>query len=78
MWKDEEYLRRKEMRTVRDDKRDIIPMCIITVSTMAFCKIDILYTLLCSPLQEVRSRYPSCDGEYRDYLSTFEALSTDF
>ena len=24
--------------------------------------------------QEVRSRYPSHDGNYRDYMSTFEAL----
>ena len=32
MWNDEEYLQRKEERTLRDDKRDIIPNCIITES----------------------------------------------
>ena len=32
LWNHEEYLQRKEERTVRDDKRDIIPNCIITVS----------------------------------------------
>ena len=32
MWGDEEYLQRKEGRTVRDDIREIIPTCIITVS----------------------------------------------
>ena len=30
MWKDEDYLRRKEA-TSREDKRDIIPKCIIEV-----------------------------------------------
>ena len=32
VWRDEEYLRRKETRTVRDDKRDIMPACVLTVS----------------------------------------------
>ena len=32
VWRDEEYLQRKEQRTVRGDKRDIIPKCVITVS----------------------------------------------
>ena len=32
VWGDEEYLQRKEGRTVRDDRREIIPACIITVS----------------------------------------------
>ena len=32
VWRDEEYLQRKEQRTVRADKRDIIPKCVITVS----------------------------------------------
>ena len=31
MWKDEDYLRRKEARASREDKRDIIPKCIIEV-----------------------------------------------
>ena len=32
VWDDEEYLWRKEAWTVRDNRRDIIPKCIITVS----------------------------------------------
>jgi hypothetical protein len=32
IFQDEEYLLRKERRTVRADKRDIIPKCVITVS----------------------------------------------
>ena len=32
VWRDEEYLQRKEQKTVRGDKRDIIPKCVITVS----------------------------------------------
>ena len=31
LWKDEEYLTRKEARTVRHDKRDIMPSCVIKV-----------------------------------------------
>ena len=31
VWRDEGYLLRKEERTARDDKRDIIPDCIIKV-----------------------------------------------
>ena len=31
LWADEEYLARKEARTVRDDKREIMPRCVITV-----------------------------------------------
>jgi hypothetical protein len=33
LWCDDEYLQRKEARTVIHDKRDIIPNCVITVST---------------------------------------------
>ena len=29
---DEEYLQRKDRRTVRDDKREVMPLCVITVS----------------------------------------------
>ena len=32
VWRDEEYLRRKELRTALMDKREIIPKCVITVS----------------------------------------------
>ena len=32
LWGDEEYLRRKERQTVRHDKRDIMPKCVIVVS----------------------------------------------
>ena len=31
VWTDEEYLTRKEQRTARDDKREIIPLCVIKV-----------------------------------------------
>ena len=33
LWNDEEYLRRKEGRTVIHDKREIMPKCVVTVST---------------------------------------------
>ena len=32
VWRDEEYLQSKEQRTVRVNKRDIIPKCVIKVS----------------------------------------------
>ena len=32
VWQDAEYLRRKEGRTVRDDRRDIMPTCVQLVS----------------------------------------------
>ena len=35
LWQAEEYLMRKELRTVRDDKRDIIPNCVIRVCVMS-------------------------------------------
>ena len=31
LWRDDEYIQRKELRTTRDDKRDIIPKCVIMV-----------------------------------------------
>ena len=31
VWRDEEYLQRKTRRTVRDDKREIMPACVIEV-----------------------------------------------
>ncbi len=31
VWQDEEYLRAKELRTARDDRRDIMPRCVIEV-----------------------------------------------
>ena len=34
---------------------------------------DIHNTYQLVHLQEVRERYPSHDGEYRDYMSTFDA-----
>ena len=33
VWRDDEYLQMKESRTSIDDRREIIPKCIITVST---------------------------------------------
>ena len=32
LWQDEEYLSRKELRTARDDKRDIMPECVVKVN----------------------------------------------
>ena len=31
VWRDEEYIRKKELRTARDDRRDIMPDCVIYV-----------------------------------------------
>ena len=28
VWKDEEYIRRKQARTTRDDKREVMPKCV--------------------------------------------------
>ena len=76
LWNDEKHLQRKEERTVRDDKRDIIPNCIITVSfffilsTSLFICTYIMYMLF---MQEICRRYPSMDGNYSDYKSTFDA-----
>jgi hypothetical protein len=36
LWCDEEYLRRKEERTVIHDKREIMPKCVVTVSTLQY------------------------------------------
>lgn len=36
VWQDAEYLQRKEFRTARDDKRDIMPDCVIQVGTILF------------------------------------------
>ena len=35
VWRDEEYLRKKEGRTVRDDRRDIMPDCVLEVHTIS-------------------------------------------
>ncbi len=46
VWRDEEYLQRKEQRTVREDKRDIIPKCVVTVSndcTVSNCYYNIIF-----------------------------------
>ena len=72
VWHDEDYLRRKEARTVRDDRRDIMPDCVIEVHTL-YPHTTTVYLLYFCLLQEIRRRYPSHDGEYRDYLSTFDA-----
>ena len=47
LWNDEEYLQRKEERTVRvrDDKRDIIPNCIITVSFYLYSEYQPFYII---------------------------------
>ena len=70
VWRDEEYLQRKEFRTARDDKRDVMPDCVIRVGRIILFKhpFDGIPNL-----QEIRRRYPSEDGLYRDYISTFDA-----
>ena len=69
LWHHEIYIARKELRTVRDDKRDIMPLCVTRV-----CNYIIIVTITSTPvLQEIRTRYPSADGIYRDYVSTFDA-----
>ena len=51
MWRDEEYLQKKEGRTVRDDRRDIHPRCVIQViytcpaSTLVESCIELLHVL---------------------------------
>lgn len=37
-FRDPEYLRRKEGRTVRDDRREILPMCIVEVTVMLLAR----------------------------------------
>ena len=81
---DDEYLARKERRTAMYDKREMIPTCVITVSHyfsipsgfyrhIIINNNIIIHMYLCT--QEIRSRYPSMDGNYKDYVSTFEAES---
>ena len=65
LWSNEEYLRRKVARTVRHDRQDVMPNCVITYKQWLFPALLLL--------QEVRRRYPSEDGHYRDYKSTFDA-----
>ncbi|XP_064397775.1 uncharacterized protein LOC135344493 [Halichondria panicea] len=57
VWVDDEYLARKETKTVIHDKREIIPKCVVL---------------------EIRRRYPSHNGIYRDYRSTFEAETDEY
>jgi len=76
LWQDEEYLRRKATRTVRDDRRDIMPDCVIDVRKSIIINISLITPLLLY-MQDIRRRYPSHDGLYRDYLSTFDA-SVDY
>ena len=44
LWKDDDYLSRKEEKTARDDKRDVMPDCVIKVInnilTMFVCNDD--------------------------------------
>ena len=70
---DDEYLARKARRTAMYDKREIMPKCVITVSQQYIMLIYVYTHDLW--MQEIRSRYPSMDGKYRDYMSTFEAES---
>lgn len=34
MWRDDEYLQRKQERTIIGDRRDIIPHCIVMASVL--------------------------------------------
>ena len=54
LWHDEEYLRRKEGRTVIHDKRDIIPKCVVTVSTLQYPHYINPYLSLYSPGDQVQ------------------------
>ena len=36
LWQDQQYLRQKEARTVRDDRRDIMPECVLTVNNSIY------------------------------------------
>ena len=45
VWRDEEYMKRKEERTARDDRREIIPLCIIEVrNKLTQCKWTVHYS----------------------------------
>ena len=38
VWRDKEYLRRKETRTAKDDRREIMPHCIVQVRPQSVVK----------------------------------------
>ena len=50
MWVDDEYLARKETRTVIHDKREIIPKCVVLVSDkilqVCTCTVSLVYRRL--------------------------------
>ena len=74
LWRDPEYLKKKEERTARDDRRDILPQCVLQVHVHMYEFDACVILLTCDTiLYEVRRRYPSHDREYRDYMSTFNA-----
>ena len=79
VWNDE-YLHRKERRTTRDDRKEIMPNCVLKVGflyvhTSTSQNLDIL-SLYLQIIQEIRRRYASHDGNNCDYRSTFDAEST--
>ena len=41
VWRDEEYVRRKQEKTEKDDRREIIPQCIIMVSVTVIIHVEI-------------------------------------
>ena len=56
VWRDEGYLRRKERRTRRDDRRDVMPDCVIEVSAkQRYRVIDLsqLYRLITGNQKEI-------------------------
>ena len=60
---------------IRDDRRDIIPFCVLKVNVHNYDVRGSAITIvtLSPTVQEIRSRYPSADGNYREYTSTFDA-----
>ena len=58
LWGDEEYLQRKEGRTATYDKREIIPRCVITVSTLATTLWIFTFVDTGNQIQVPQSRWP--------------------
>ncbi len=71
VWSDDEYLAKKERRTDIYDRREIFPECIIHVGSNK----NQLYFIII--IQNIGERYPSHDGSYVGYRSTFDAENDD-
>ena len=67
-WNNPDYLRKKRRKTIEDDPREILPKCVVQVST----KDTSVYIITSPSTQEIRRRYPNPEGvPYTDYVSTF-------